>query len=91
MDLPWGGFTPFQRNAYTGESNKPWWGPSPSRASQAEEYPELRSQLYQGDILLTDYEQDSRNAIRVKKYLWQNGVIPYRFAPGNFSEYGKGL
>lgn len=80
-DVP-GGFTPFKPTK-TRAGDKPWWGPA--RYSSATQYPELRSKLYQGDILLPG-NVDSRNAIKIKKYLWTNGTIPYKFAP-NFSKY----
>lgn len=84
FDLPLGGFTPFQRTRKT-QGALPWWGPS--RKADAAAYPELRSQLYQGDILLP-YDE-GRSGVIAKKYLWSNGIIPYRFAPGNFSKYQK--
>lgn len=81
-----GGFTPFKPTK-TRAGDKPWWGPA--RSSSATQYPELRSKLYQGDILLPG-NVDSRNAIKIKKYLWPNGTIPYKFAP-NFTEVEEGM
>lgn len=47
-------------------------------------YPELRSELYQGDILVPI----TRNAILSDYYKWPRGIIPYTIH-NNFSKYIK--
>lgn len=45
-------------------------------------YPELKSQLYQGDIMLPV----SRNSIISDYYKWPKAVVPYTIH-SNFSKY----
>ena len=47
-------------------------------------YPELSSNLFEGDIVLME---SPRNAMEYKLFLWPNGVIPYVFDT-DYSELG---
>ncbi|KAF6203994.1 hypothetical protein GE061_002333 [Apolygus lucorum] len=44
-------------------------------------YPELKSRLYQGDILLPE-GVDPKNALKIPALLWPDGLVPYSFAKG---------
>ena len=45
---------------------------------KSEEYPELGSRLYQGDILMP-HSGDGRNAIKLEQFKWPDGIVPYSF------------
>jgi hypothetical protein len=45
---------------------------------------------FEGDIILT---KEQKNQLKLRSFtefdikLWDNGIVPYTFAPGHFSKY----
>lgn len=72
------GFLPQTTRNLGSGSKSVWWSPIPSSP------PRQDYVIYQGDILLPTNE-NLRNAIKVKKHLWKNGIVPYEFRD-NFSK-----